>query len=151
VQLVVDGGQLLVGRLKLLFRRLQLLVHTLQLFVAGDELFVGRGQIVIGTRMLFDERLEILLRRGELVLQLGEGAPSAWLAFALALRLALQLDGDAVFEEHEEEWLLDVGNAGERRHGYVASLAAAVFADEHALFSHHGLRLLRLQEGHPQR
>ena len=72
VQLVVDGGQLLVGRLELLLGGLELLVHALELFVAGDELLVGRAELVVGPAVLLDERLEVLLGRRELVLELGE-------------------------------------------------------------------------------
>ena len=124
VQLVVDGGQLLVGRLQLLLRRLELLVHALQLFVARDELFVGRGQIVVGARVLFDERLEILLRRRPARARARRRrARRAACLCARPFGWRSGLRGDALLEQHEEERLLDVGDAGERRDGDVALLA----------------------------
>src|SRR6185369_9477651 len=125
--------------------------HALELFVAGHELFVGRGQIVVGARALFAERFEILPRRGQLVLELGRGANGAPLAFALALRLALRFAFDAVFEEHQEQRLLHVGDDDEWRNGEVALPAASLAGDEDLLASDDRLRLLRLRERHPYR
>ena len=82
LELVVDGGQLLVRRLQLFFRGLELLVHALELFVARDQLLVGRTEIVVRPPVLLDERLQVLLRRARARAPAWEvaGAPPAFQA-----------------------------------------------------------------------
>ena len=61
MELLVDGRQLLVGRLQLFLGGLQLLVGALQFLVARQHLFVRRAQFLAGDLLLFDHRLQILL------------------------------------------------------------------------------------------
>ena len=126
VELVVDGGQLLVGRLQLFLRRLQLLVHALELFVPGDQLLVGRAEIVVRPAVLLDERLQVLLRRRELVLEPSAAADSSDAGVACSPAVAAarsapsRLGGDRLLEQHDEERLLDVRAAREREDHQVA-------------------------------
>ena len=69
VQLLVDGVQLLVGRLQLLLGGVELLVGALQLLVARQDLLVGRLQLLVGGFELLDDRLQVLAAGGQLALQ----------------------------------------------------------------------------------
>ena len=58
LQLAVEGGQLLVGRLHLFLGGLKLLVDALQLFVAGDGLLVRGLQLLESGVVLLHDHLE---------------------------------------------------------------------------------------------
>ena len=82
LQLLINGRELLVHGLQLFLGGFQLFVGALQLFVAGQDLFVGGLQLFVGGLLGFDDRLEIFLGGGELLLEPGD-FPGHNLRFAL--------------------------------------------------------------------
>jgi hypothetical protein len=155
VQLVVDGGQLLIGRLQLLLGGLQLLVHALELFVPRDELLVGRPEVVVRPAVLFDERLEIFLRRHELVLDLRDPTP-----LVDPVRSTAPVDGGAstgrglagarLLEQHDEEGLLDVRRPCEGEHHQIARPGESVLIDLDPAPHHRGHLFLGFRDRHAQ-
>ena len=75
LQLLVHGRELFVDRLELLLRGLHLLIRALQFLVARQKLLVGRLQLLVGRFTLFDDRLQELLGRRELVPEVLDVAP----------------------------------------------------------------------------
>ena len=72
--LLVDGGQLFVGRLQLFLGRLQFLVDALQFFVGGLDFLVGRLEFLVGRLVLLLHGLEVLARLGEIGFEFGDAA-----------------------------------------------------------------------------
>ena len=72
--LLVDGGQLFVGRLQLFLGRLQFLVDALQFFVGGLDFLAGGLEFLVGRLVLFLHGLEVFARFGEVGFQLGDAA-----------------------------------------------------------------------------
>lgn len=60
LKLLIDGGQLFVGRLQFLLGRLELFVRALQFLVARQHFLVGGAQFLAGRFLIVHDRLEIL-------------------------------------------------------------------------------------------
>ena len=131
LQLVVDGRQLLVGRLELLLGSFELFVGGLQLLVGRQDLLVGGRELFVGRLLLLDDRLEVLLRRRKLLLEMRDGSLAVPLPARLGCLAAVPEDL-AVLENHE-----DVAPAiVERRDLQIdRAIAATVLAHAHARLS----------------
>ena len=156
LELLVDGGQLLVAGLYFFFGSLDLLVDALELLVGRLHFLVGGLQLLVGRLLLLDDGLQVFAGSGQFLeeprrfallrLLLGRPAESA-----LAVLLGrFDPDGgrDFLEEDHEVEGIPGRG-ALDGNHVHAELAVAPVGPYPQAVLPDRGLLATRPVQGRP--
>ena len=144
LQLLVEGGELLIARLQLLVGSLELFVRRLELFVARDNLFVRRLQLLVRRLLVLDHRMKVSFRRRQLFAELrrlGARTPLPLLAGRVSVMCPR---GGGLRGAEDEEEVAVTRSEGDRRHLDIHGHRAAVDIEPNIGPGHGGIAATRI-------